>query len=243
MHQFEDHNFQNIYKNLIKHVQKYGTEIKVRGSITKECTNCIISLTDIENHKLDFSKTKVHSIQRKYNKYCQEELEWYKSGCLVAKHGPAKKWQEISDPQGKIQSNYGYLMLYERKPYVTETITSYDFAIKLLKEDMFSRQVILHYNVPKHYNTQTKDIPCTVATQVLIRDEKLNFSVYQRSSDLRYGLIYDLPWHCYLMKRFVCDLQNIYPTLSTGTLIMHLGSVHIYNDHFKFFKNFLEKRN
>jgi len=242
MFQIEDDNFNLIYQNLVKHVKNNGTDISVRGLATKECTNCILSLTNIENHKLDFTKTEAHLRQDKYEKYCKKEIEWYESGCLVAKHAPAKFWQSLSDSQGKIQSNYGYLILHESKPYTSATISSYDFALTLLKKDMFSRQVILHYNLPKHYHTETKDIPCTVVTQVLIREGKLNLTVYQRSSDLYYGLIYDLPWHCYLIKRLVADLQGTYFGLSSGSLIMHLGSVHMYEKNLDFFDNFLKPR-
>ncbi len=242
MFQARNEDFNAIYRTIVEHVLTKGETITVRGIETKECNNCIISLTDINKHKLDFTQTAAYERQQKYNDYCEKELSWYKSGCLVAEHAPSKFWQEIADSEGKIQSNYGYMILHEKKPYSNEEETSFNHAIKLLKSDQYSRQVILHYSLPNHYNTKTKDIPCTVAAQVFIRNNKLSFLVFQRSSDLHWGLIYDLPWHCYLMSKFVAELSETYWDIVPGELNMLFGSIHIYTKDKVFFDKYLQKR-
>jgi thymidylate synthase len=225
---FEKDNFNALYFEIVKHVIEHGHDITVGGKKTKECINCSLSLTNIKNDKIDFSKTKPDR-QEKYEKYYESEKNWYQSGCLVAEHSPAPEfWKTIADTDGKIQSNYGHMILYDRNYTACGDMTEYENAIRLLKSDKFSRQVILHYNLPKHYKINSKDIPCTICTQILIRNDKVSFLVFQRSSDLYKGLIYDLPWHCYLMKKLVHDLKHIGLNFSAGTLTMFLGSVHIY---------------
>ncbi len=242
MYSIEKDNFNEIYEEVIKHVLDEGSLITVRGEQTQECVNCHLTLTNIANHKINFAKTQAFNRQEAYDNYCKKELEWYESGSLDSANAPATKWREIADEKGRIQSNYGNIILFDNRPYTSSGTTAYEFALQLLKKDKFSRQVILHYNLPNHYNTSTKDIPCTVSTQILIRNDKISFIVFQRSSDLHWGLIYDLPWHCYLINKFLIDLKNSYPNLTSGYLHMALGSVHIYQKDKQSFEKFLTKR-
>jgi thymidylate synthase len=176
-----------LYKKLVRHVLNTGANIKVRGKKTLECTNCLITLSNIDNDHINFDNTQAHQRQDQYEHYRSREIEWYESGCLLAKHAPADFWKKISSKDGKIQSNYGYLILHEKKPYTANGITSYKNVLNILKKDKFSRQAILHYNLPSHYPANKKDIPCTICTQILIRNGKLNFLVFQRSADLFFG--------------------------------------------------------
>lgn len=242
MFRVEDNDFNTIYTEIVKHVLNNGNDITVRNKRTKECTECFISLTNISNHRLIFSDTNAYERQEKYDKYCSDEISWYESGCLIAKHAPSRFWETIADNEGKIQSNYGHIILHAKRPYTAQGTTSFENAIRLLNEDKFSRQVILHYNLPSNYNTATKDIPCTISTQVLIRGNKLSFLVSQRSSDLYRGLPYDLAWHCHLMNKFIKNLSSTYTDITAGALSMMFGSIHIYSEYESFFQKFLEKR-
>ncbi len=240
MHHVKADNFQTIYTDLVTKVRKDGNELEVRGLKTKELVFTSLTLTDITKHKLDFSKTNAHSEQKKYDKYRKAEIKWYESGLLDYTDAPSKKiWPNIADAAGKIQSNYGYLILHKLNQYTSTTETPFNLTLSLLKRDKFSRQAILHYNLPEHYINQ-RDIPCTISTQILIRDNLIHFIVFQRSCDLRHGLIYDLPWHCHLMTKYVDALKSTYQGISTGNLSITIGSLHIYendNDN-KFFDDF-----
>lgn len=241
MHNIEDNDFRSIYKSLINLILEKGKNVIVAQKRTREIINCAICLTDINNYELNFNSIDP-ARQERYAQYLLDEIKWYESGCLVAEHAPSKFWKKIADSDGRIQSNYGHMILFDKKPYSEEGITSFCHAIDVLKKDKSSRQVILHYNLPEHYNTKTKDIPCTISTQILIRDNLLNFIVFQRSSDLFLGLVYDLPWHCHLMNKFIDELNkmpsyNIHP----GSLTMLLGSVHIYQKDLSFLKKYLNK--
>lgn len=201
-------NFNRLYKKLVKHVLEKGIRIKVRGKTTLVCTNCVISLGDIDDNHIDFTTTQAFDRQDRYNHYRNREIEWYESGCLLAKHSPANFWIKLSNSNGEIQSNYGYLILHEKRKYTPKGISSYENVLNILKKDRFSRQAILHYNLPSHYASNKKDIPCTICTQIFIRKNKLNFLVFQRSADLFFGVPYDVPWHCYLLKKLLNDLNK-----------------------------------
>ena len=240
MFNIEKNNFQDIYTALINEVQEKGQHVNVRGLKTKELIFTSLTLTDINKHTLDFSKTNAHSEQNKYDNYREDEIKWYESGLLNYTDAPSKKiWPDIADATGKIQSNYGYLILHKLNQYTSTTETPFNLTLSLLKRDKFTRQAILHYNLPEHYINQ-RDIPCTISTQILIRDNLIHFIVFQRSCDLRHGLIYDLPWHCHLMTKYVDELKSTYQGISTGNLSITFGSLHIYENDSdnKFFDDF-----
>ena len=202
----------------------------------------MITLKDINNDHIDFGSTQAFERQDQYEHYRKREIEWYESGCVLAKHAPADFWKKISKKDGTIQSNYGALILHEKKPYTKKGITSYRNALAILNKDRASRQAILHYNLPSHYSENKKDIPCTVCTQILIRNGKLHFLVFQRSADLHLGIPYDIPWHCYLLKRVVNDLNKQGIKVKCGKLTVIIGSAHIYSDNIPFMKKYLTKR-
>lgn len=241
MNNLEDDNFRTLYKKLVSLVMDKGQDVVVNHQITKEIIGCSICLNNTNNYVLDFKHvdSKRHT---DYERYLHNEIPWYESGCLIAAHAPSSFWKKIADDDGKIQSNYGYMILFEKKPYCESGITSFLNALNILKDDKFSRQAILHYNLPQHYDTGTKDIPCTISTQIIIRNDLLQFLVFQRSSDLYKGLIYDLPWHCHLMRKFAQEInKDTAYNITLGSLTMVLGSVHIYDENISFFNKYLKE--
>jgi thymidylate synthase len=71
----------------------------------------------------------------------------------------------------------------------------------------------------------SKDVPCTVAVQWLVRNERLNAIVSMRSSDVWLGLPFDFYCFAQLTNWLACQLG-----LDTGWLRYELGSSHLYND-------------
>jgi len=243
MYTDESDNFDELYKNLVSHVLNEGVRINPRGKETLECVGCSITLTNIDNSSLNFRDSLVSDRQDKYENYRDREIKWYESGCLNAKCAPSSNiWEGIADQDGNIQSNYGYIILKKIMKYEKAGISSFGHAIDLLVKDESSRQVILHYNLPENYEMTSNDIPCTICTQVLIREGKLSFIVYQRSSDLYYGLPYDMYWHCYLLKKFIGALKLKNVDVDPGSVTIIFGSVHIYEDKRDWFDKYLEDK-
>lgn len=99
------------------------------------------------------------------------------------------------------------------------------YVINILNEDMNSRQAVM--TIWKRNPKPSKDIPCTVALQFLIRDGKINCIVTMRSSDVGMGLIYD-------MLTFACMAAEVASRLKEpiglGNCYITAGSRHVYSD-------------
>jgi len=72
----------------------------------------------------------------------------------------------------------------------------------------------------------SKDIPCTVALQWLLRDSQLNCIVTMRSSDIWLGLPYDMFVFSQITSNLAASLQ-----VETGWIQFNLGSSHLYEEH------------
>lgn len=72
----------------------------------------------------------------------------------------------------------------------------------------------------------TRDVPCTMTMQYLIRGGRLHASVCMRSSDTWLGLPYDLFNFAMLQRCVASELQ-----LPAGTLTLYIGSSHLYESN------------
>jgi thymidylate synthase len=91
------------------------------------------------------------------------------------------------------------------------------------------------------------DFCCTNTVQVCIRNQgteespeyRLHYIVNQRSCDAIYGLKNDLFWHRHVIDLLINDLKDTYSGIKAGNLIHQVGSLHIYERHFKFIEECL----
>lgn len=97
----------------------------------------------------------------------------------------------------------------------------WDYLMKTLKRDPASRQAVATIWTPNP--APSKDIPCTVAYQLLLRDDKLHGIVTMRSSDVWLGLPYDFFTFSMLTNTVAATLG-----VDTGSLTFQLGSSHLY---------------
>lgn len=170
-------------------------------------------------------------IIRKPNyEYIERELNWYKSQSLYVKDIPGKTpviWEQVSSDEGKINSNYGYLIWSE------ENGSQYDNVLKELKSNPNSRRAVMIYNRPSmhtDYNADgMSDFVCTFANNFLIRNGKLISHYIMRSNDAVFGYNNDYHWAKYVQTRLAGDLE-----VGVGDLIWSASSLHVYDRHFKF---------
>jgi thymidylate synthase len=169
-------------------------------------------------------------------KYAKREVEWYESQSLNVYDLPKtpKIWRQISDKDGYINSNYGYII------YSKENSEQYKNCLRTLRKDKNSRRAMMIYTRPSIQHTYNKkgmsDFICTNSVQCLIRDDKLHYILNQRSCDAIYGAKNDLHWAKYIQLKLVHDLNIDYPNLKIGQLIHQVGSLHIYERHFNLLK-------
>jgi thymidylate synthase len=173
-------------------------------------------------------------------KYVEAELQWYDSQSLsvdfIAEYG--KIWKHVSDDNGFIHSNYGYLI------YSPGNFLQYNNALSQLKDDASTRRATMIYTRPSmqyEYNANgMSDFICTFATQQFIRNNKLLYIVYMRSNDVIYGLFNDFAWHAEVYERLYNDLLDTYPNLEYGSIIWNAASFHAYDRHFDMIQNIVE---
>jgi hypothetical protein len=102
----------------------------------------------------------------------------------------------------------------------------------------------MHINEPADLDKATarpagsKDVPCTISIQLLIRDRKLHMIVNMRSNDVVWGLPYDVFSFTCLQEAFLYMLQERgVPVDDLGSYHHHAGSLHIYDTHFELAKD------
>ena len=94
-------------------------------------------------------------------------------------------------------------------------------VLSLLLKDPDTRQAVIQiYKTPAG---PTKDVPCTLSLQFLIRDNSLQLIVNMRSSDVWLGLPYDIFNFTMLQNVMAAQLR-----LRIGEFALNLGSSHLY---------------
>jgi thymidylate synthase len=129
-----------------------------------------------------------------------------------------KKMYEFSDDGLTLSGAYGPPIVSQLK-YICET----------LRDDPDSRQAVL--TIWERNPRESRDIPCTVAMQFLIRNGLLNTIVSMRSSDTWLGLPYDIFTFTCVSAFIAIELRERYgmtPVL-LGGLQINAGSQHLYD--------------
>jgi len=105
-----------------------------------------------------------------------------------------------------------------------------DYVCSKLIADEDTRQAVL--TIWRENPPQTKDTPCTVAVQFIIRDSKLHCIVTMRSSDAWLGWPYDT-FNFSMLSSLVAIKLNYMAglKLDLGCIYMNLGSSHIYSSN------------
>jgi thymidylate synthase len=226
--------FDLAYKTVLGQVYNCGLASRPRGLEIRELTNVVFT-APATNCLLDFTSTEAHERQPVWKAYVQKELEWYLSGNDDAQSAPAKFWHSLADKDGKINSNYGKMILHDKK--YPGDLTAFESAVSILSRDPDSRQAVLFYSGPAYYTDGCKDVPCTIAAQVLIRDGAAHMSIYQRSCDVILGIVYDFPWGSFLLEKLANALG-----VKTGNVTHFSGSLHLYEKNFDLARRILTPR-
>ncbi len=118
--------------------------------------------------------------------------------------------------------------------------SQFSYIVKALAEDQDTRQAVM--TIWRENPIKSKDIPCTVSVQFLIREGKLICIDNMRSSDLWLGHPYDVFNFSMLSLAVLLELRRAYNIkLQLGTLCLLAGSKHIYETNFEGVKTVLEE--
>ena len=165
--------------------------------------------------------------------YTRKEVELYNSGTnKVADFAKASKfWEKLANPDGTINSAYGFLIwkYYScTSNFNNRAMTPWEWAKESLLADKDTRQAVMHFALAEHKWLGNKDQVCTMHSNWLIRDNKLNLTVTMRSQDMVKGAAYDWPWFISLMDKMLEELKPAYPTLEKGKYTHICHSIHCY---------------
>lgn len=212
-------NIDEIYMTICKDLVK-ATQV---GN-TRELLNVKLVLTDITKN--------IVSVRGISPSYLCGELLWYFCGMkevdFISQF--SKFWEHISDDGETSNSAYGYLMQYKHK------FNQIEKAIELLTKDPNSRRAVINLNTPNKNVIETKDEPCTIALQFMIRKGNLDCTAIMRSNDIWFGTPYDIAFFTELQKYIAQRLGVGY-----GWYTHFATSLHLYDKDYDKVQNVLER--
>ena len=165
----------------------------------------------------------IHNEARNFNvEYAEAEWQWYLSADRsTAKLGEIygkipKIWQDMSDSNGNVNSNYGYQW---------ERAYQLDKVVAQLKDNPETRQAAISIYDGKEINKYRHDTPCTYAVQFTVLDNKLDMCVVMRSNDLWFGFCND-QYQFSKLQEMVSERTGY----KIGTYYHFAHNLHLYND-------------
>lgn len=177
------------------------------------------------------------------HEYVKREEEWYNSMSLNVYDipgGPPQIWKTVADPDGYINSNYGWCIYSSSNGFthyddvVNQLIDNdcqYNRALIELRQNPESRRAVMIYTRPSmwlDYNKNGRsDFMCTNAVQYMIRDGELHALVQMRSNDAVFGYKNDWAWQRHVQTKLAGDLD-----VPVGNLLWNAGSLHVYARHY-----------
>lgn len=197
------------YRQCFEDILKDGLTVSPRGQRTKELLNYGFTLEKP-------LACVVKSEARKLN-YAFMVAEWlwilYGRNDVRFISRFNKNIADYSDDGRKLKGAYG--------PRFNEQLS---YVIKTLSKDPNSRQAII--SIWKPNPEASRDIPCTMTMQFLIRQGKLHLIVNMRSNDAFLGLPYDVFTFCQLLNVVSAILD-----VEIGAYHHNAGSMHLYKQH------------
>ena len=213
----ESRSLGQLYYKAVRKLLQQGQIVDTRGSDVLELIDQKLKLTNPR-------KLGIYDRARKFKKeYAIAELLWYigrdpKPGNIGEL---ASIWKDIQDDEGKVESNYGLYVFGE----------NWEWIVTELESDPESRRAVISIYDNSHKHSNYRDHPCTMSLQFLIRNEHLHLIWNMRSSDLVFGFCNDMFCASMILQLMLNELDEM--DLRLGDITFNLGSLHVYERHFK----------
>jgi thymidylate synthase len=227
---------------LLEDLTSVGMKSSPRGQEVVEATLCTLDI--------DPTLPIMNFPARKFNwKYFAGELAWYLKGDLDTEFikNFSGFWENIKNPDGSINSNYGSILLNSH-PSTTfypegswrKPVNQLEWVYNSLVKDSYSRQAIAFLNCPFYQFGENKDFVCTAYLNFWIRKGYLDMKVQMRSNDIFFGLTYDAPWFSLIHQSMYLNLKKVYKDLKLGMYYHCADNIHYYERHFELVDKILE---
>jgi len=159
------------------------------------------------------------------------ELLWYLNGSdqldFISYY--IKTYNKFSDDKKTLYGSYGTRVFNENG-------NQFENVVKLLKERPSTKQAIVQVLKPEDLFVKTKDLPCTMSLQFLVRDNKLEMYTYMRSNDVIKGFIHDV--FCFTFLQEIMARRLGY---QLGTYTHVTTSLHLYEEDVQNAKDYIEE--
>jgi len=202
----------NEWYHLLTDVVTYGRITTPRGKETREILN--------SRAQISMTRPVVNAKERKLGyRFMCAEAAWIMDGDdRVATIAPfSKKISNFSDDRERFFGAYGPKFRGQLQ-----------YVIDSLRRDPNTRQAVI--NIWRENPPVTKDYPCTLSVQVMIRLGYLDAFVTMRSNDVWLGTPYDWFNASMLAAYILIELQE--PEIKLGTLYHVAASRHLYANNF-----------
>ena len=213
----------DVWCQLLSKIIIEGNESKPRDMAVKE----IIGNQTV----IDMSNPILSVPERKMGyKFMCAEAWWILSG---------RNDVESIAPYSKAISSFSNNGINFDGAYGPKVIDQLTYVVDVLSSDNDTRQAVI--NIWRENPRDSKDIPCTLSAQFLIRDGVLHCVDTMRSSDAWLGWVYDVfNFTCLSIYIALC-LRERGINVELGTLTLNAGSQHLYERNFPVAKQIMQK--
>lgn len=135
------------------------------------------------------------------------------------------------DPYMKFYKTFSDDGVFMRGAYGPKIVDQLGYVVDTLSVDIDSRQAVL--NIWRERPGMSKDIPCTLSLQFIIRDGKLNCIATMRSNDIVKGFTYDVFTFSMVSYAVLLLLRARGVQVALGELILTAGSLHLYQSDYE----------
>lgn len=200
--------FTEVYVKICRLLVDQGEYRVVRNFETREITGIIIK---VDNPRTRLINSRIRNLSIPF---AIGEWLWCMQGRndleMIQYYAP--KYYKYSDDNRILHGAYG--------PRIVPNI---DKVIRLLKNDTNCRQAVIPIYDRGDVDCGSKDVPCTLFIQFLIRNNKLNVIVSMRSNDIYLGFPYDI-FNFSMLQEYIAVMLGI----EIGSYTHMVGSMHYY---------------
>lgn len=218
-------NFATIYHEILSTVMAHGiVEMNKRTNtlirMLPEGISFAINLNDNTVPTCGLRRTKpwVAAAEAAWCLLGHDHINWLKKYTST--------WDQFAEADGKLPQAYGARWLHAFSDLLEEIpCNQIEEAISRLEDDMSDRRIWIttYHPVEDLVKTGQKTVPCPVGFSLSVMDSQLCSSLMIRSSDLYFGLPYDVMRHAFIMSIFANTLG-----IGVGYMRVTLAHPHIY---------------
>jgi thymidylate synthase len=218
-----NNNFQQVYKNALDVILKFGDTTSPRGYETKEIMPGYFCVENPLSRILTATPRKMNVF------YGMIETLWYLNGddAVEPLEFYNKNIAAFSDDGRAFHGAYG-------KRLIRENESQFDLVIEKLKKDPSSRQAVMIIWDPWYDHQPTKDVPCTIGFIFNIRENKLHMQTIMRSNDVILGTTYDV-FAFTLFQEYIARQLGV----EMGAYKHFANSFHLYSMHYEMAKSII----